>query len=79
MMKKLAATLSQHWNTMATMTYRISRTYTQKASATYGKMKQLLSSLSSFISLNARYYIFGWLEEIWRAAKNFYHRLRKQH
>lgn len=78
-MKKLEVTLSQHWNTMATMTYKILRTCTQKASAIYGKMKQHLSSLSSSVSLNASYYIFGWLEEIWRAAKNFYFRLRKQH
>jgi len=78
-MKRLAATLSQHWNTMATMASKTSRLYTQKASVTYGKMKQLLSSLSSFVSLNAGYYIYGWLEEIWRAAKNFYFRLRKQH
>jgi len=78
-MKKLEATLSQHWNTMATMAYRILRTCTQKASVTYGKMKQHLSSLSSFVSLNAGYYIYGWLEEIWRAVKNFYFRLRKQH
>ena len=78
-MKKLEATLSQHWNTMATMVLKILRPCTQKASAIYGKMKPHLSSLSSFVSLNGRYYIYGWLEEIWRAAKNFYFRLRKQH
>ena len=78
-MKKLAATLYQHWNTMATMASKTSRTYMQKASVIYGKMKPHLLSLSSSVSLNARYYIFGWLEEIWRVVKNFYYRLRKQH